>query len=481
MDKNGRLPAGSFQEDVIRWLGVQEVTAYLVGGCVRDRKLGRISHDLDAAVDGNAVSLGRRLADRFGGAFYILDSERGAARALLPVEGGVTTTVDLTRIFGQDIYTDLAARDFTVNAMALTVIPDSSPELIDPHDGQKDLQEGRLRAVSHTSLQDDPVRILRAVRISYELGLHVDPVTESLMREAVPLLERVSPERVRDELCRILALSPARLPLTYMDQLGVLKFLFQQFGRGLSDESVCSADSAFEPFQPARALEVIDAWERLWEDQAAPLPHEQREALPAFRRAIGHHREQLNRKLSEVLANDRTQALLMKWVMLSLYAGGPDRVETMLRRFHFSRVELRRGRTLASVFTRPGDWVKHGEVSRRQLHRFYREARDCGAESLLLYLADRLAALGRGEMSDSPNMISDLIETAWRAYFDTYDTIVAPPRLVDGNDVMSLMGMAQGPHIRELLEQVQEAQVEGTIRTREEALRWLENNNELGK
>jgi hypothetical protein len=173
--------------------------------------------------------------------------------------------------------------------------------------------------------------------------------------------------------------------------------------------------------------------------------------------------------------------LLMKWVMLSLYAGGQDKVETMLRRFHFSRVELRRSRTFASVFTRPGDWVKHGEVSRRQLHRFYREARDCGPASLLLYLADRLAALERGEMNDSPNKISDLIETAWRAYFDAYDTIVAPPRLVDGNDVMSVMGVAQGPHIRELLEQVQEAQVEGTIRTREEALRWLENSNELRK
>lgn len=478
MDKNRRLPAGRFQEDVIRWLGVQEVTAYLVGGCVRDQMLGRISHDLDAAVDGNAVRLGRRLADRFGGAFYILDSERGAARALLPVEGGVTTTVDLTRIFGEDILTDLGARDFTVNAMALTVSPDDSYELIDPHNGQKDLQEGRLRAVSNTSLQDDPVRILRAVRISYEFGLHIDPATESLMREAIPLLERISAERVRDELCRILVLSPASLPLTYMDQLGVLKFLFQRFGHGLSDESVCAGESPSRSIQPARAIEVIDAWEKLWDDQTVSLPPEQREVLPVFRRAIGHYRGQLNRRLSEVIANQRTQALLMKWVMLSLYAGGKDRVEAMLRRFHFSRAELRRGRTLASVFTRPGDWVKHGEVSRRQLHRFYREACACGPESLLLYMADRLAALGQGEMIDSPELIADLIETAWRAYFDAYDTVVAPPRLVDGKDVMSLKGLPPGPHIREFLEQVQEAQAEGQIRTRAEALCWLENSYE---
>lgn len=478
MDENRRLPADRFQQDIIRWLGVQEVTAYLVGGCVRDRVLGRISHDLDVAVDGSAVRLGRRLADRFGGAFYILDSERGAARALLPVEGGVTTTIDLTCMFGEDIYSDLAARDFTVNAMALTVSPGSSDELIDPYNGQRDLQEGRLRAVSHTSLQDDPVRVLRAVRISYQFGLLMDPSTESLTREAVPLLERLSPERVRDEMCRILGLSPASLPLTYMDQLGILGFLFRQFGHRLSDESVRSTEALSRSFQPARAIEVIDAWEKLWDDQTAPLPHEQREALPVFRRAIGHYREQLNRRLSEVIANYRTQALLMKWVMLLLYAGGQDRVETMLSRFHFSRAELRRGRTLASVFTRPGDWVKHGEVSRRQLHRFYREARDCGAESLLLYLADRLAALGRGEMIDSPKMISDLIEAAWRAYFDAYDTIVAPPRLVDGKDVMSLMGLAQGPYIRELLEQVQEAQAEGKISTREEALCWLENSYE---
>ena len=167
----------------------------------------------------------------------------------------------------------------------------------------------------------------------------------------------------------------------------------------------------------------------------------------------------------------------MKWVMLLLYAGGPDRVEPMLRRIRFSRAELRRGQTLASIYTLPGDWVKRGEVSRRRLHRFYREARDCGTESLLLYLADRLAALRRGEMIDSPKVISNLIETAWWAYFDAYDIIVAPPRLVDGKDIMSLMGVPQGPHIRELLEQVQEAQAEGKIRTREEALCWLENSN----
>jgi len=99
----------------------------------------------------------------------------------------------------------------------------------------------------------------------------------------------------------------------------------------------------------------------------------------------------------------------------------------------------------------------------------------------LLYMADRLAALGQGEMIDPPELIADLIETAWRAYFDAYDTVVAPPRLVDGKDVMSLKGLPPGPHIRELLEQVQEAQAEGQIRTRAEALCWLENSYERRK
>jgi len=108
------------------------------------------------------------------------------------------------------------------------------------------------------------------------------------------------------------------------------------------------------------------------------------------------------------------------------------------------------------------------------LHRFYREAKGCGPEALVLYLAERLTAPERGDGIGSPEMTAHLIEVALRAYFEGHETIVSPPQLVDGTVLMERFDLQSGPHIRELLERVREAQAEGEVRTQAEALAWVQ-------
>ena len=194
------IPKGSIVERICRFLRARHVEFYLVGGYVRDQLLGRPSHDADFVVAGEALRLARKVADRFGGHFFPLDKERDTGRAILRDEEGEPFFVDFARLRGEDIVADLALRDFTIDAIALDLSDPVGPRLIDPYDGCDDLRAGLVRAVSEEAFRDDPLRTLRAVRLAAELGMAIEPHTEALLREAAPLISRVSAERVRDEL-----------------------------------------------------------------------------------------------------------------------------------------------------------------------------------------------------------------------------------------------------------------------------------------
>jgi tRNA nucleotidyltransferase/poly(A) polymerase len=191
--------------------------AWLVGGAVRDELLGRELVDLDIVVrDPRAAA--RAYAQRSGGAPFFLSEQHGAWR----VAHDDGRTVDFTPLAGS-IDDDLAKRDFTINAIAR---PLGGGEAVDPFDGRVDLEARRLRAVGESIFRDDPLRLLRAVRLEDELGLQLDPETEELLRRDATLVLRPAGERVLAELRR---LSPGGY--RRLDALGLLAPL----GGGIDD------------------------------------------------------------------------------------------------------------------------------------------------------------------------------------------------------------------------------------------------------
>ncbi|MFC2023776.1 HD domain-containing protein, partial [Chloroflexota bacterium] len=227
MGAGGRVGMrGDLANSVVSWLAGQDMHIFLVGGCVRDELRGMPSHDLDLAVDGDALGLARRLANRFGGAYFALDEARGTGRALLRGTGGERLTVDAARFRGPDLLADLLDRDFTVNALAADV---RAPErVIDPLNGRRDLEMRFIRPVSASSISSDPVRALRAVRQAAELDFALAGETKALIRRDGQALCAVASERVRDELARLLALPVAWPSLELFDDLGLLTLLFPE-------------------------------------------------------------------------------------------------------------------------------------------------------------------------------------------------------------------------------------------------------------
>jgi len=182
--------------------------AWFVGGAVRDALLGRRILDVDV-VCRDPKAAARAYAERSGGFPFALSERHSSWRVVI----GDGRTVDFTPVHGS-IESDLARRDFTINAVALPV---AGGDHVDPSGGREDLQLRLLRAVSETIFEDDPLRLLRAVRLEEELGFTLAPLTEELVRSQPELVANAAGERVLAELEHLGPRGYRRL-----DELGLL-------------------------------------------------------------------------------------------------------------------------------------------------------------------------------------------------------------------------------------------------------------------
>ena len=229
------LPAElvDFMEAVAAAAAYQGYHVYLVGGIVRDLLLGRENLDLDLVVEGDAAGLARQLASSTGGkltshpqfgtaklSWREWSVDFAAARSeTYSSPGALPTVADGT------LANDLARRDFTINAMAVRLYPGSFGDLVDEHDGRRDLERGLVRVLHKGSFVDDATRIWRGLRYEQRLGFRLERTTEKLVARDIPMLGTVSGDRIRNELELVLAEREPEKILTRADQLKVLPAL----------------------------------------------------------------------------------------------------------------------------------------------------------------------------------------------------------------------------------------------------------------
>lgn len=390
----------------------RRISIALVGGSVRDLLLGRAPHDLDFAVMGDAVGLARAVANALGGAFYVMDAERGTARVI--VEG---VTMDFARCRGATLDDDLRGRDLTLNAIAMR-FPLDGPmpgqiALYDPLGGAADLSAKLIRLASPEAIANDPVRAMRVARFAADLGARIDPAAEAAARIAAPGLAAAdgpSAERTRDELLKALSLPAAGAAMDKLEALGLLRVVVPES----------------ETRQPG-ALRAIDG---LLEQAGMRSPR-------------------LGARLAEPLANAPRLALLRLVALCA--SASPAAVERRARALKLSAAEVERARTI-----RANAGLTEVLREARAEYRWMRAARDAAPEAALLGMAlDPIRAeIGWG-----------LLE-----HFEaTYAPEVAPAPMLGGQDVLAL-GVVPGPAVGAALEAVREAQMIGAIATREQAL-----------
>ncbi|MGD9036616.1 MAG: hypothetical protein PVF10_08670 [Syntrophobacterales bacterium] len=218
---------------ISRHAGTLGQKVYLVGGVVRDLLLGYPNFDLDLVVEGDAVELAQQVTEtgqarllahrRFGTAKLRYDDftlDLATARRETYARPGA-----LPAVTPGDLNDDLVRRDFSINAMAISLAADNYGELVDPYLGRTDLEHGLIRILHSRSFTDDATRILRGVRYEQRFGFEFEAQTADLLRRDIPMLDTISGDRIRHELELILKEKQPELAIKRLGELGVLATL----------------------------------------------------------------------------------------------------------------------------------------------------------------------------------------------------------------------------------------------------------------
>jgi tRNA nucleotidyltransferase (CCA-adding enzyme) len=205
--------------------------AYLVGGAVRDLLRDADPHDIDIAVEGDARSVGRAVAERLGSdareyerfGTATVETPAGTYNFATTRQEAYDSPGELPRVSPATLAEDLGRRDFSINAMAVGLTGDDLGHLYDPCGGEADMEAGLVRVLHEQSFLDDPTRLLRAVRYATRLGFELEPETERLAREAVAAdaLSTVSGARIRDELMDLLRQTDAPTGIERLRELEI--------------------------------------------------------------------------------------------------------------------------------------------------------------------------------------------------------------------------------------------------------------------
>jgi tRNA nucleotidyltransferase/poly(A) polymerase len=453
---------------------------YLVGGAVRDLLLGRETIvDLDFAVPDDGLAIARQVANLLSVAFYPLDLARGTGRVVYnaPSAYGLQKSyLDFATFRGATLLDDLADRDFTINAIALSLTnPD---QLIDPHQGQRDLAAGQIQAVSEAAFDHDPVRVLRAIRQATEFNFSIEAQTQQLLSRAAPRLIHVSPERQRDELVKLLNTPAPGQAGQMLLHLDVLPHILPEV-KAMSKVNQ-SPPHYLDVFDHTTA--ALDAWATMRLNNFSEVPVGLQAAVQQY--------------LNDPLAGNVTPQILMPLALLLHDTGKPlvrtqaaDKIQFLghekesakiarqvMQRLHFSGQAIGFVEKVVAHHMRPL-MLAEGKVSRRAIYRLFRDTTggnyQAGVAVALHALADQRATYPPGQGKAEEQALLEVIHKLIAAYFEQRNQVVAPPPLLTGRDLIKELGLNPGQLVGLLLNRLKEAQAVGQVHTRDQALDFI--------
>jgi len=443
---NHGMDARQLAERICNALHRAGYQAYLVGGCVRDIVLDRPPQDFDVATDATPERVQAMFPGSLGvgaafGVILVLDpdSDLQVEVATFRTDEGYS---DGRRpdavVFAKSAEEDVRRRDFTINGLLLDP---RDGRILDFVGGQADLRAGIVRAIGNpgTRFREDKLRMLRAVRFAARFGYRIEQSTYAALCAQAGEIGAVSAERIRDELTRILTEGGAGRGFALLEATGLLAHVLPELARmrGVQQppEFHPEGDVWTHTLQlleqlPAGASATL-AWGALLHDVGKP---------PTFAPPRG--------------PGDRIR-----------FDGhvevGTRMAEEIAQRLRFSGDDTGRVAALVAQHLRFKDAF---EMRPATLKRFVRQPHF--QEHLALHRMDCLASHGK---LDAYEFVRKFVE-------ETPPEAVRPARLVTGDDLKSL-GLVPGPGYREILNEVEEAQLEGRVRTREEALQLVRQHS----
>ncbi len=449
----------------IAFSGMDPHSTFIVGGTVRDLLLGRPALDTDIVVSVDPQVFARRLAKRLSGSLVeIGKSELTIHRVVVG-----RRIFDVSALHGKSIEEDLGRRDFTVNAIAVDA---ATGEFIDCTDGRRDLEAGIIRMVSPSVFAADPVRLVRAYRLSACLQFTIEPTTRQAIADNANRIDRSAGERIWSELHKILSVTSSLPTIEQMHADGLLAAIFPE----LAPLQDCSQGDHHQWDVFTHSLQAYRHLESMLEEP------ETGNWLPADT-GTSHWRI------------DDIPAPVLKLAILLHDVGKPQaRQEDASGKVHFYGHGKKSADMVAGVTSRlkmsrrDADYIDfiirshirplhlfiaqgNGRLSARAKTRFFTH---CGRRTPDLLLHCMADILGKGTADDRNHRFVDFARQLLAEYLHNYLPRSAKRRLLSGRDLMDTFGLPSSPLLGRLLRRIEEAQLSGELDTREKALELAE-------
>ena len=465
------LKENSFLKTVNSLAKNKKRKVFLVGGFVRDLVLDRIkeNYDLDFAVDKDAIGFARLVSRKIKGNFVLLDKEHGCARVVYNRKN-CQHTLDFADFRDKTIKKDLLQRDFTINSLAFDIDKIKTARifsklLLDYCCALDDIKKGIVRITSKKSFFQDPLRIVRAFSFAAMLDFKIESLTLKAIKKDREKLSESAAERKRDELFKVLGVDDSAIYIKQMDKLGVLYKIIPQI------KIMYNVSQG-----PYHHLDV-------WKHSLEALVQ-----LEKYFQQI-KNKADLNEYLNQEIISGRTRKSLIKLGILLHDIGKPDTKRRKDGKMIFHGHE-RVGRSISDniaemlklstkekdalekmIFChlRPGYLADTELPSARAIFRYFRDTEEEGLSILIIAIADQRATRGPLTTKKDRLLHEKVINKLIKYYFDKQKEKPFV-RLINGDDLIKKLKLKPSQIFSKILREVEEAQAEGSIKTKKEAL-----------
>ena len=434
---------------------------YLVGGTIRDFLLGKSSFDRDIAIK-NAELFAKKWAEKLDATFIVLDEENKIFRLVLKDK---TNYLDISELCGQSIEEDLLRRDFTINAIAYDL---QKEEFIDVTGGMKDLQQGILRHIKEENFKDDPLRVLRAFRFIAVTGFTMSKGLSFAIDTYKDLLLEPAKERVMYELMKLFGGDFTSKTLIEMDNYGVLEMFFPQVieMKKVPPNSHHHLGLFHHVVESVRNLEELylnsseEIKEHLNTVDFGGFARINHLKLATFLHDIG--------KFSTWTIDDDGRHRFIKHDDI-----GAKLCKSLLQDLKFSKKQIEYISKMIKNHMYPSSVLLAPDLNEKVMMRYLRKMENDVIDNIYLAQADRLSARG---VDVTEKMVRDNLEGLNKLlnfYLEKRDTMKPLPKLLDGNEIMVLKDIQQSPLLGKIIKALNEAQLNGDVVTREDAIRFV--------
>ena len=494
-------------ENLAKLLAKEAKNAYYVGGRLLDALLGKYSGDIDLALPrADVADTARKLSRALKAAAFEMDPQICVWR--LTTKDGLQ--IDLSALEGDNILKDLPRRDFTINALALPTV--SKPEiktkkedgktkiliasfdkksLIDLNDGKKAIKSKKIIANNPKVFEADPLRLFRAFRIAAERGFEIDKKTLALIKANANKAHTPSGERIQEELKRMFRADNTAKYLEVMESLGLFKNLLPQ----LEDQKTCAECYYGKGGVWKHTLLVVERIEFLLDNLKLCIPNFYKELKPFAQ-------DKALYKMAAFLHDiAKPETAKMKDGRLRFFyheQHGARMAEQFLKDLRYSANDTKLICKMINSHLRPSNLASNEIITDKGIYKFFKELGVAGIPLLFLCWADYTSYVSVASLKKmlpkarGPIMTIEegkalgaegktlrhlqMLNFLFTKYFTERQKIILPQKLLDGKDIMAALNLPSGKIIGIILENLAEAQVDGKINTKDDALAYLKNN-----